>query len=126
MIILNFSHPLTAKQRAQIERLTGQTIEEVRALSAQVDVQKPLTPQIERLVGRTGLTPEAWQTLPLLLVLPALNFSAVVLVAYLHGLMGYFPAIVRLRPIADAVPPRYEVAEIINLQAVRERGRQKR
>ena len=40
--------------------------------------------------------------------------------------MGYFPPIVRLRPIEDALPPRYEVAEILNLQAARDAARLKR
>ena len=31
--------------------------------------------------------------------------------------MGYFPAIIRVRPVAGSTPPTYEVAEIINLQA---------
>ena len=32
---------------------------------------------------------------------PALNFITAVLLAELHGRMGYFPAIVRLRPVAE-------------------------
>jgi len=43
-----------------------------------------------------------------------------------HSRIGYFPAIVRLRPLADSLPPRFEVAEIINLQAVRDLARQQR
>jgi hypothetical protein len=34
--------------------------------------------------------------------------------------------VLRLRPVADAVPPQFEVAEIINLQAVRDRARGRR
>jgi len=49
-----------------------------------------------------------------------------VLLAELHGRMGYFPPIVRLRPVPNALPPRFEVAEIINLQAVREAARTRR
>jgi hypothetical protein len=40
--------------------------------------------------------------------------------------MGYFPTIIRLRPVANATPPRFEVAELINLQAVRDRAREQR
>jgi hypothetical protein len=40
--------------------------------------------------------------------------------------MGYFPPIVRLKPVAGALPPRYEVAEVINLQGVRDTARKKR
>jgi hypothetical protein len=62
----------------------------------------------------------------LLVVPPALNFSAVALLAELHGRCGYFPACLRLRPVAGARPPRYEVAEVLDLQAVRDRARQGR
>jgi len=74
-----------------------------------------------------GLSPTEWQTLPLLVVPPALNFSAVALLAELHGRCGYFPAQVRLRPVQGSIPPRYEVAEILDLQAIRDaaRGRRK-
>jgi hypothetical protein len=37
--------------------------------------------------------------------------------------MGYFPPVLRLRPVAGSVPPQFEVAEILNLQAVRDRAR---
>ncbi len=54
------------------------------------------------------------------------NSGAVALLVELHGRMGYFPPIVRLKPVAGALPPRYEVTEIINLQEVREQARKKR
>jgi len=31
-----------------------------------------------------------------------------------------------MRPVPDSVPPRYEVAEVLDLQAVRDRAREKR
>jgi hypothetical protein len=46
--------------------------------------------------------------------------------AELHGRMGYFPPILRLRPVEGAIPPRFEVAEIINLQALRDAARKER
>jgi hypothetical protein len=58
--------------------------------------------------------------------LPALAPAAAALLAELHGRMGYFPAIVRIRPVAGSTPPAYEVAEIINLQAVRDAARERR
>jgi hypothetical protein len=57
---------------------------------------------------------------------PALNFIAVTLLAELHGRMGYFPSCVRMRPVPGAVPPRYEVAEVLALQKVREEARMRR
>jgi hypothetical protein len=126
MLILNLSHPLTEAQRVHIEALTGEPIAETRHIPAQFDNAQPFPEQIRRLADSLNLTPEEWQTLPILLNPPAYNFAALTLLAELHGRMGYFPAIVRLRPIPETVPPRYEVAEIINLQAVRDAARTKR
>jgi hypothetical protein len=81
---------------------------------------------VEALAGACGLTAQEWQTRPLLVVPPALNFIAVALLAELHGRMGYFPSCLRMRPVAGARPPRYEVAEVLDLQAVRDAARAKR
>ena len=126
MLIINFTHPLTAEQQARIETLTGQPITRVIEAPAQFDPGQPFGPQAVALADRCGLSPEAWQTTPLLIVPPALNFIAVALLAELHGRIGYFPPVVRTRPVPGAVPPRYEVAEIMNLQAQRDAARQKR
>ncbi len=126
MLLLNFSHPLTAEQTAQIEALAGQPISQVIAAPAQFDPQQPFSPQMAALLARIPLTPEAWQRDPILIVPPALNFIAVLLIAELHGRMGYFPPVARLRPVAGALPPRFEVAEVLNLQAVRDAARQQR
>lgn len=93
---------------------------------AQFDPAQAFAPQAAALADACGLTPVEWQTAPLLIVPPALNFIAVTLLAELHGRMGYFPACVRLRPVAGVVPPRYEVAEVLALQEVREEARRKR
>jgi hypothetical protein len=126
MILLNFSHPLTADHLAQVEALTGQEVERVVEVHSQIDAQQPLSLQAVEMADACGLSPAEWQTLPLLVNPPALNFSAVALLAELHGRLGYFPAVVRTRPIEDSLPLRYEVAEIVNLQALRDAARQKR
>lgn len=126
MLILNFSHPLTDDQKNQIETLISRPIDEIRDIPAQIDHHQPFAPQIEALIEVCDLTPQEWQSTPLLVVPPALNFIAVALLAELHGLMGYFPDCVRLRPVEGARPPRFEVAEILNLQAFREAGRGRR
>lgn len=123
MILLNFSHPLTPAQRDQLEALLGAAVDRIISVPAQFDTGQPFVPQVQTLLAGIPLTPDEWQTEPLLLVLPSLNFAAAVLLAELHGRMGYFPAIVRLRPVAGVVPPQFEVAEIINLQGVREDAR---
>lgn len=126
MLILNYSHPLTPAQSAQLEALTGEAITEVREIPTQLDLNTPFAEQAAALAEAAGLTPAQWQTEALLVVPPALNFAAVALIAELHGRMGYFPPVVRLRPVSGALPPRYEVAEIINLQALRDAARNRR
>lgn len=126
MILLNFSHPLNPEQLAQLEALAGQTVERRIEIMAQFDHARPFAEQAAELADRADLSAAEWQTLPIVVAPPSYNFAAATLLAHLHGRMGYFPAIVRLRPIAGATPPRFEVAEIINLQDVREAARVKR
>jgi hypothetical protein len=126
MILLNFSHPITDAQRGQIEALTGQPIRRVVAVLPQFDEQADFAPQLAALLAQVDLTPDEWQSEPLLVALPSLNFIAAGLLAELHGRMGYFPAAVRTRPVPGAVPRRYEVAEILDLQSIRETARQER
>ncbi len=126
MLVLNFSHPLTSDHLAQLERLTGQPVERVIEIPTHLDTGRPFGPQVVELADRAGLSPAEWQTLPLLVVPPALSFIAVALLAELHGRMGYFPPCVRLRPAEGALPPRYEIAEIMDLQAQREAARARR
>ena len=125
MIVINFSHPLTDAHLAAIRTLTGETADVIMCPN-QVEVGAALAPQVAAMADAAGLTPEAWQTTPLLVNLPALSGSAAVLLAELHGRIGYFPAMLRLRPVAGSTPPRFEVAEIINLQAVRNAARKTR
>lgn len=126
MILLNFSHPLTPDHLAQVEALTGQKVERVVEVPSQIDPQQPLVPQVAALADQTGLSYTEWQTLPLLVNPPSLNFIAVVLLAELHGRCGYFPAHLRMRPVQGSVPPRYEAAEVLNLQSVRDEARRRR
>ena len=126
MILLNFAHPLTADHIAQVEALTSQKVDRVVEVHTQIDPQQPLVPQVVAMADAAGLSPDEWQTLPLLVNPPSLNFIAVALLAELHGRCGYFPAHLRLRPVQGSLPPQYEVAEILDLQAVRDMARKRR
>ena len=126
MILLNFSHPLTPDHLRQIEALTGRTVERVIEVHSQIDPQQPLAQQVVALVDQAGLSPAEWQTLPLLINPPSLNFIAVGVLAELHGRCGYFPAHLRLRPVQGSLPPQYEGAEALDLQALRDAARKKR
>ena len=126
MLLLNFSHPLTPAQLKQIEALTGQVAERVFDLMPHLDHEMPFDSQITELVDGVGLSSQEWQTKPLLLNPPGYAPAAVVLLAEMHGRMGHFPAMLRLRPVPDSNPPIFEVAEVINLQAVRDQSRERR
>jgi hypothetical protein len=126
MMLLNFSHPLTPDQQAQIEHLTSQTLEQVVELFTHFDLDQPFGPQVDALLAPLPLTAADWQTQAILVNPPSYNYITAYVLAELHGRMGYFPPLVRLKPVAGAVPPRYEVAEVMNLQAVRDAARGKR
>ena len=126
MLLVNFSHPLTAAQAAQIEALGGLPLAGIIDAPTQFDEQQPFIPQLAALLDAVDLSPTEWQNEPIVVVLPSLNFIAALLLAELHGRMGYFPTVVRTRPVAASTPRRYEVAELLDLQAVRERARRSR
>ena len=125
MLVLNFAHPLTHEQRAQIETLANTSIEEVRDIHVQIKQEEPLEPQIISIVDTSGLSSEEWQTLPLLINPPGYAPAAFVLLAELHGRIGHFPSLIRLRPKPGPVTS-YEVAELLNLQSIREAARKRR
>ncbi len=126
MILLNFSHPLTTEQLVQVETLTGQRVAGVRGEMPQFDHEASFAEQVRRLADRVGLSPDEWQTTPLLVNPPGYAPATAALLAELHGRCGYFPTILRLRPVPGSTPLRFEVAELMNLQTMRDEARQKR
>jgi hypothetical protein len=125
MLILNFTHPLTPQQRAKVKALANTDIDEIR-ISVQINQDEPLEPQIIAIVDDVGLSSEEWQIRPLLINPPGYAPAAFVLLAELHGRIGHFPTLIRLRPVVGSTPTAYEVAELINLQAIREEARMRR
>lgn len=126
MLLINFSHPITDDQLAQLTAALGKPVDEVRHVPAQFDPARPFVPQAAALVDAVGLTPAQWQAEAILVNPPSLAVIAAVVLAELHGRMGYFPTVVRLRAVVGGTPPVYEVAEAINLQAVRDAARERR
>lgn len=125
MLLLNYTHPLTEEQVQQITQMIG-VEPQVRAVPVQIDQAQPLAPQVVALADAVGLSPQEWQTTPLLVNPPGLAAAASMLLAEMHGRMGYFPTIVRIRPVAGSTPVVYEVAELLNLQAIRDQAREGR
>jgi len=132
MRVLNFGHPLTPAHLAQLSAVLAPisgdlpeplTEQDVLSIQVQLDPQMPFADQVSQLVDEVELSPEGWQTTPLVVNLPGLAAAVALVLAELHGRMGYFPAVLRLRAVAGSVPVQYEVAEILNLQSVRDAAR---
>lgn len=126
MFLINFGHPFTSEHLTRVEGLSRQKIERVIAVPVQFDNGRAFLLQLQELLARVPLSTEQWQTEAILVNLPSLNFIAALLLAELHGRMGYFPSILRMRPVEGSTPTRYEAAEILNLEAVRAAARQTR
>lgn len=125
MLILNFTHPLTSEQTTQIETLARLTIAEIRTIPMQIDQAQALEAQVRAVVDSVGLTSEEWQTRELLINPPGYAPAAFVLLADLHGRIGHFPTLVRLRPRPGPFTS-YEVSELLSLQTIREEARKHR
>lgn len=125
MILINFSHPFTDEQRKQVEdtMLMPMTIVDVRC---QLDVGEPFADQVMALVDEISLSANEWQTEPIAVNLPALSTAATLLLAELHGRMGYYPPVVRLKQVDGSVPPRWELAEILDINNQRNEARKRR
>jgi len=126
MLILNFSHPLTEQQLDSVRSLVSGPITGVKTVACQLDHERPFAQQTRELIDSVGLSADEWQTMPLLVNLPSLAVIAAAVLAEVHGRAGYWPPVLRLRPVAGSVPPRFEVAEVIDLNKVREEARKLR
>lgn len=122
LVLLNFAHPLTASQKASIEELAGVPLDKMLEIPTFINESKPLEPQIASLLDTIDLSHEEWHTSHILVNPPGYAPAAFLLLAEIHGRSGHFPGFVRLRPVQGSVTA-YEVAEIINLQAVRDAAR---
>lgn len=125
VLLLNFAHPFTDEQLEQIVALLGAT-PTVREVAVQVDRTRPLAEVAVELADGAGLDPRGWQTARLVVNPPSLAPVALALLAEIHGRSGFFPPVLNVRPIAGSTPPRYEVAEVVNLQSLRDAARQRR
>lgn len=126
MTVINFAHPLTAEHLRQLAELASDTVDRVIDVRTQFDNERSFVEQVRELVASVGLSSSEWQTSRLVVNLPALASIAALLLADLHGRMGHFPAIVRMKPDPRSPVPTFVVAEVLDLQTVRDKSRETR
>lgn len=126
MILLNFSHPLSAEQLLIAESLVSSKFTSIIDIKTHLDHQTSFPSQVKKLVGDIPLTSQQWQNSKILLVPPSLSIVSCILLSELHGRMGYFPAVLRVKPVPGSTPPVFEPAEVLNLQAIRDASRENR
>lgn len=124
MLIINFSHPFTTQQKEKLTSLLENI--NVKTIKVHFNADELFEPQLVKLIESVGLSSEEWQTLPIIINPPSLSYISLGLVALLHAKMGHFPTIIRIRPNRDITPIQYEIAEVIDLQKLREKEREQR
>lgn len=123
--LLNFGRPLSEYQRDQIEQALGYRISRIIGKQVDFEEEEDFGPQVVALLDGIGFTPHEWQTIPLLVNPPGFAPAAVCVLSELHGRMGHFPTVIRSRPAPAGTMQQYTVAEIINLQALRDAARRR-
>lgn len=126
MILLNFAHPLPTEQLLTAESLVSGKFTSIIEVKTHLDHQTSFPLQVKKLVGDIPLTSQQWQNSKILVVPPSLSIISCILLSELHGRMGYFPAVLRVKPVPGSTPPVFEPAEVINLQAIRDVSRENR
>lgn len=126
IIIINFTHPLTESQKQAIALELSCIIEDEINHEVAFDQSQPFARLAAEAADYIGLRPRIWQGNNIIVNLPGLASAAAAILAELHGRMGHFPPIIRVRPIPQSSPTLYEVAEILNLQSIREESRKTR
>lgn len=123
IILVNFAYKMTEEQKTQLTHMIHRPIGREIMVDVNINRQMPLTPQAVALIEKADLSIEEWQGPDIIINPPSLVQIAIVILAELHGWMGHFPTITVIRPVPDSTPTRYEIGEVLNLQALRENAR---
>jgi len=127
-LVMNFSgHTVLPGQKKKIEKLMQWTsCDVINVIFGNIPEDHNFATTIIQAVEGTSLSPEEWQTTPLVVIPPGYSAIWSVVLAELHGRLGYFPDVVRLRPAPSGSAEKFEVAEILNLGEIRHLSRHKR
>jgi len=125
--IVNLStHLLSEKQVEQIRLYLNCRISRVIHQRVEFNHDESFSTQAHRLVEDLRLPVEAWSERSAVLILPGLSAAAAAVLADIHGRCGGFPGIIRLKPVSSGGTTTFELAEVLDLQEVRERARRTR
>ena len=116
-ILVNFARPMDSAQIKQLEHLLGAEIDETINVPGRLQDHEPYLPQVRAMINAVGLTPEEWQCLPLVVNIHPFAPAATAVLAWLHGLRGFFPDVVRVARSEQS--GSFEVVEVLTLQSVR-------
>lgn len=105
ILVLNFAHPLTAQQQAQIEELSNTTIEHIITIPTLINEEELLEPQIASLIEAVDQSIHDWHKQDILINPPGYAPAAILLLAEIHGRIGHFPTLIRMRPNHASSPP---------------------
>jgi DNA-binding XRE family transcriptional regulator len=122
ILVLNFAHPLTAQQQAQIEELSNTTIEHIITIPTLINEEELPEPQIASLIEAVDQSIHDWHKQDILINPPGYAPAAILLLAEIHGRIGHFPTLIRMRPNHASVTT-YEVIQLLNLQTIRDAAR---
>ena len=125
---LNFSgHPvLPGQQKAIQQRMGWPNIEVIDVPMGTVKEDENFLKTAIRKVDDIDLLPDEWQTFSLVAIPSGYSPLWSALLAEIHGRLGHFPDVVRLRPAPQGEKEKFEVAEILDLRDVRHQARTKR
>ena len=101
-------------------------LEALQRLRKFVPEDKDFVAETLNYVEKIDLLSGEWQIYPLVVVSAGYTPAWSVLLAELHGRLGYFPDLVRLRPTTAQAEEKFEVAEIVSLREIRNQARAKR
>ncbi len=120
MILINYNRPLKPDQINQVEAIIHEGIERVIDLGVpELDVDAPVQPQLKALTKRLERLDLDLQKEPVIILLPPQNYQAVMVMADLHGRMGYFPRVIRtLLRTGGGLFPRHDAVEVLDPQAL--------
>ena len=127
-LVLNFSsHLILPNQQQTIQKkMNWPTSELMDARLGNVPENRNFVATLVNHIEKIDLLPNEWQTCRMVVVPAGYAPAWSVLLAELHGRLGYFPDVVRLRPASTHAEEKFEVAEVVPLREIRGQARAKR